>query len=504
MLFYNTSQYICPCGDTFPSGAPSLPSSLAPRNLHQLADLYFCPKCHIPRCSNCCDSAVVAKYCANCMSDYTALPGMTRCTKNCFECPECTSPLTVSIHDDPRENNPGKQFRFTCNHCPYIYTTKTVAKPAPLSTILKHEQPSYFLALQEKHAVAHKLREFHESGTKMETPKLSRAMLAKMAQMGIDPIEAKAKTSDQNSISALISAISKTSGGLGDEEKWELALQRFTPQPVDIDADFVAKPHAQIPLGNHLTAKVAYACNLCGTRVLTPTPDPRLMKYTEKELAPETIPLVTAKVSTPESGSDSCRPSFALSSDTKCVLSVVNPTLAPLDITVSTLEQIPSQVSGTDYKVAVSLPVTSTTISARREKANVLDTIPTVFLTGATPTARGEALARTIRRESARRNADPHEPFVEHGHNWASMPFAVTVYETDDDEIAGKSTDEILNSTPPPSPSPMSPANTHKNAPPVRPRIPFYITVDTRVPSTGGSRSSRALKYGFWVVCDVA
>ncbi|KAM9929131.1 hypothetical protein OXX59_001372 [Metschnikowia pulcherrima] len=471
MLFYTKSRYLCPCVDIDAEAQTKLPATLVHRSLHKLPDLYFCPKCHVLKCSHCCDATVVCKYCANCMTDYTESSGKTRCSKNCFECPECESPLSFSIQDDPKGKGTGKQFHFACGHCSYSYATKIVTKPAPLSTILKNEQASYFQELQVKYNLRNRLLRLKESGESKNGLKLTPGILSKMRQMAICP---------------------PSSEDLSEIENLNLKLNELKPVSVDIDADFVSKPPKNIPRGNHLSAKLAYSCKSCGTRLASPVPDARSMKYLEKELAMEIIPLVTAKICNDPNPDTS----LSLGTDTSCVLNIVNPMLSSMNITVSTLENIPLGISGTNHSISISLPITSYTISPRKEKANVLDSIPSVYLTKSTQASRGELLTRTIRRESSRRDTDVDEPIIESGSNWVSLPFELSFLETDTQANTSEVQEDLSDND----------SGSCKKAGdrPLPLRVPFYITVESKLPSQWTQRNKKGLKFGFWVLSDLS
>lgn len=440
MFLFSPTKYLCLCGDVLTDPLTKLPRAMHVRNLFRLADLYMCPNCVTLKCPNCCTVGVECKYCPNCMTDYTDQPGITRCTKNCFECPKCDSPLAVTVHNSAVDGVAGKQFVFSCVHCSYSYETRVVTKPASLTTILKREDPSAFFELMEKYTLANKLEGLTRKSAAPRQTRLTPALVSRMKAMDIQHVDTEA---------------------LGEIDTLRLKLAEVQPRSLDLTSGPLEK--INLPSGKHLAAKRKYSCNECNHVLLLPVADPRLMKHLQKELAPDIVPFVGAKVKRQTA------PRFVPGTDTACVLSFVNPLPNSINVNVSILGNIPPEFGA---GVSVSLPITHFTIQARREKLNTVDAIPSIYLTNTTKAARAEQLVRAVRREAQRKqtNSEDPVPFVEHGSNWASVPFSVSVDESSTSE---------------------------------QPRIPFYITVETRRPDNWPASSKRGLKFGFWVICDI-
>lgn len=385
--------------------------------------------------------SIECKYCVNCMTDYSENQGLVRCTKNCFECPTCTSPLTISVADDYADKMKGKRFTFECVSCDYKYKTEVVTKPAALSTILKNENKSPFTDLYEHYSLLHKLTVLEE---KSLTPrKLPLNVIERMKAMDIkqpkDHFEEVDRLSEKLALSCIID--------------------------INLVDDFAPRSAKKIPLGRHLTAKRKYLCDSCRNPLLVPVADHRLMKIVTKELASDIVPTIGAKVKQQDTRS------FAPGSDTACTLNLINNTTSSINVTVSILSQLPETFMNNNAKISISFPFTHFSIQGRRDNTSAIDAVPSPYLTNNTKTARAEQLIRTSRREAQRKEADGEE-FKEVGSNWVTVPFSVS----------------ISNETP-------LAAN---------PKIPFYITIESKLPDSWKPVANRrGLKYGFWLVCQI-
>lgn len=401
----------------------SLPGSLSTVNL-KLPDLYFCPKCHVLKCNDCSQVEIVSKYCCSCMTDYTEVAGSTRCQKNCFECPKCTSTVAVTASDAMNGKIPGKQFLFECTFCEYTYQTLVITKPAPLTKILRANADTRFSKLCEKYNA---LRESQDSTLK---PSISRLMEDKLERMELPNLAPD------------------------DESTKKFHLNRYKTHGNSEESPI-------LPLGKHLSAKRAYLCRTCITPLMRPISDPRLMKYLEKEFALDVIPVILAKCVQKLATSDS-------EHDVDCVLSIINPLPNSINISVATAETIPPSISKTDTDISISLPITSFTVSARREKVGILETVPTQYLTDATAASRAEKLTRSIQTGGGLKLESVEGNSIEKGTNWVTVPFT---YSMGENETA------------------------------TRPSIPFYFTVETKMPTKWNS-TKKGLRFGFWVVVN--
>lgn len=409
MLLYN-SIYLCSCES---EGSVLTPDNL-PRASKILPDLLFCPTCHVPRCFDCCKIDILAKYCCGCMTEYTDVPGATRCLKNCFECPECHSPTTVVASDSAVENTRGKQFHFQCVHCTYTYQTEVITKPAPLSKILRASGDQRFSKLADKYNAARELK------SDPVATSISRLMAEKLKLMDL-PMPPRADVVDYHLERSRVPSTSSATA---------------------------------LPLGKHLLAKRRYSCPACDTSLENPVADPKLMKFLDKELALDTVPLLVAKIIGSREG------------ETRCVLSILNPLPTTINAKLSTTESVPVNLSAAAEPITVSLPVTSVVVPARREKVGVLETLPTEYLGDATEASRAEKLARSVKNSGSIDWWDDTEAKVEKGANWVTVPFSYSA-----------ATDETTEA----------------------PKIPLYVSVETKMPPKW-NQARAGLKFGFWVL----
>lgn len=388
MHYYRAAQYLCPCGNSEWDHVTKLPKAMTPANLWRLPDLYFCSGCSVLRCRFCCVVSVECKYCARCMADYTGVRGVTRCQKNCFECPQCQAPLTVVVKDAVKDKVRGKQFEFRCGICPYVYETRVVTQPMALANIVKGERNSEFSRLASF---------WGEARSSVKEPS-DPAVAARMAKMGI---RAPMNEEDRGTVRAR------------EKTKQCSVLKEQLPTPGDKAENSEAgcskqdsgtrtaiEPALSLPLGHHLTAKRSFACGLCRAPLCVPTSDPRLMKFAHKQFAVDMVPTVCARALGPLSG------------EVACTLSVMNPLPASITMTAAVVLQNP-------HGAHVAMPIT--TFSVQGHKASVAASVPTVYLTGRTSQARAEQLERAVRRGPLLT--------VEVGPNWTAVPFTMTLLE---------------------------------------------------------------------------
>lgn len=431
-MYRHSSRYLCSCDydPTRPVFGASAPA--------RLPDLFFCPKCVAARCTACAHPAVVAKYCAHCTADYSDSVGTTRCTRNCFECPECTLPVTVSAQDV----GPGKQFDFACVHCPYRYVTAPVARPAPLLTILRRENPSFYTKLSDHYALLHKLRELRE---------LEVAALKNRRRL---PHVSLSKT--QRSL------LVQMSGSPASEvDALQIKVDAFEPRRADVVPD--AAGAKRVPLGRHLTAKTEHTC-ACGTVLVRPVADPRLLKFLIRELAPDYVPVVAVArrpVWLPYEAETRDHEKHDGPDETECTLSIVNPLASPVTVTLAVLQNPPVEL--TKVPVTIALPVTRVEVNGRRE-TKTLEAVPSVYLTAATAASRGELLQRAISRDKQQ------TPLLDSGANWVSVPMHLG-------SDAPLPTDGM--------------------------RVPLHVLIEAKAPEAVKYYGAAALKYSFWVICDV-
>ncbi|KAF2668878.1 hypothetical protein BT63DRAFT_433418 [Microthyrium microscopicum] len=88
---------------TFDSRSPRANLSLVP-----LEHLLWCTECHQMRCARCVLEEVQCWYCPACLFEVpssTVRSEGNRCTRSCYNCPICTSPLTINPMEDPRQED---------------------------------------------------------------------------------------------------------------------------------------------------------------------------------------------------------------------------------------------------------------------------------------------------------------------------------------------------------------------------------------------------------------
>lgn len=348
------------------------------------------------------------------MTDYSDIPGATRCLKNCFECPECSSPVEITVTDTLAGTAKGKQFLLNCTFCSYSYNTEVITKPAPLAKILRASGDPRFKLLCEKYIAE---RELLKNPYRLN---INRLIEDKLKQMDLAPESVNTH---------------------------RFHLQKFTKASE-------LPLYAKVPLGKHLLAKRLYSCPSCLIPLLCPVADPRLMKFLEKEFAVDVFPLLLAKELKQEI--------LDIDGDINCLLSVINPLPNSMNIKVSTTEVVPHEFTGSKLQITLSFPITSFTVTGRREKAGLLETLPTQYLTDATAASRTEKLTRSIKKAGKQNEAEVVA--IETGSNWVTVPFTYSI-----EDISAK-----LG------------------------RFPLYVTVETRMPQKWMTKGG--LNFGFWAL----
>ncbi|KAH8815887.1 dynactin Arp1 p62 subunit RO2 [Xylogone sp. PMI_703] len=94
--------------------------------LYPLEHLLYCEDCHQIRCPRCYLEEILTWYCPNCLFEVpssTVKSEGNRCTRNCFNCPICTSPLAVTNLELPPTGlgaefaTPIGSYVLSCGHC---------------------------------------------------------------------------------------------------------------------------------------------------------------------------------------------------------------------------------------------------------------------------------------------------------------------------------------------------------------------------------------------------
>eukprot|EP00732_Lithocolla_globosa_P001837 Lithocolla_globosa_v1_NODE_1026_length_2939_cov_14.428225.p1 type:complete len:429 gc:universal NODE_1026_length_2939_cov_14.428225:2088-802(-) len=82
---------------------------------------YFCSHCNQIRCNQCTQTEIILYFCPNCLFAFPSgavKPGKHRCTRNCFNCPTCSSTLSV-VGDQvgEQEGQEEKRHYLVCSYC---------------------------------------------------------------------------------------------------------------------------------------------------------------------------------------------------------------------------------------------------------------------------------------------------------------------------------------------------------------------------------------------------
>lgn len=349
---------------------------------HHIGALYFCPQCHLIRCEECSEVSIVSKFCARCMKDFTENAGQTRCLRNCFECPVCTSPVDVKGKDETGEEGSGKRFYFTCVYCPFTYTTGLITRPASLQMILKRELPRLYANVVAKYTAMHKLNnQLQDDRQKMEDSQLRRLKQMKIKQLS----------------------------ALSDSES--LAEQLSSHPATNLTCE--VPPFPLQPRGARLSSKQKIKCSTCQSELLSPVPDFQLMKILCKQYASDIIPQLIAKCHTRKSD-------FVPGEDVHCSISIINNLASSINVELSILGKVPASL--TPHNIEVALPLSRVSLKGKRDKSRTIDAIPSVILSSKTKAAEAERVMRDSQ-------FNPSEGLSEDGANWATLPFTLTLDE---------------------------------------------------------------------------
>lgn len=133
------TYYACDCYDNSTSSAAKRASQMlaeadhgedgtfdprSPRSnyaLYPLEHLLYCDDCQQIRCPRCVIDETLNWYCPSCLFEVPSSVVKSdgnRCTRNCFNCPVCISPLTVSSIENPDAPSPtGGPYILACPYC---------------------------------------------------------------------------------------------------------------------------------------------------------------------------------------------------------------------------------------------------------------------------------------------------------------------------------------------------------------------------------------------------
>ncbi|KAJ5988888.1 hypothetical protein N7481_004098 [Penicillium waksmanii] len=94
-------------------------------SLYPPEQLLYCEDCHQIKCPRCITEEIVSWYCPNCLFETPSSMvrgDANRCGRNCFNCPVCTAPLSVSTIENVTGNgNQQGPWVLSCGYC--LWTT---------------------------------------------------------------------------------------------------------------------------------------------------------------------------------------------------------------------------------------------------------------------------------------------------------------------------------------------------------------------------------------------
>lgn len=376
-MLYDSARYFCSCKY---ESVRSLGENLNSFQSSHIGALYFCPQCQAIKCDECSKIKIRSKYCIRCMVDYTENAGQTRCLKNCFECPECMSPVDVRSSDEVGDEGRGKRFYFNCVHCSFEYKTKVITRPSPLQQILKKELPDQHAKTVAKYSAMYQLNNQTRRKDKVSLSHMQRLAAMKIKEVATD-------------------------------NKHETTISENGP----LDIMGAVPEYHQQPKGAKLAYKHSISCGECRHELVSPVADIKLIKILAKNYAGDILPnLVATYITGKDDDLD----------DISCSLSIINNLSSSINVVVSIYGKVPASLNEED--INVSLPVSNVSIRGKKEKIDTIDTIPTALLGCKTKAAQAQQVLRG-------RPTDP----VEYGANWASIPFTISLEE-------GKAVPEFL------------------------------------------------------------
>ncbi|EMD01115.1 hypothetical protein BAUCODRAFT_61838 [Baudoinia panamericana UAMH 10762] len=112
--------------------------------LYPLDHLLFCNECDCIRCPRCYTEEILNWYCPSCMFEVPSSQVKNdgnRCARNCYDCPICTSALTVAAlprpsetHLNPNETEQGR-YILQCGYCEWSSLDQTIefSKPTKIT-----------------------------------------------------------------------------------------------------------------------------------------------------------------------------------------------------------------------------------------------------------------------------------------------------------------------------------------------------------------------------------
>ncbi|RCK66024.1 hypothetical protein Cantr_01691 [Candida viswanathii] len=366
---YNDSFIYC-CSD--PPLDLTLTASINPNFLHPLSDLYFCPICQYPKSKYQTFAKISYKFCSQCLTNYTRNDHITRCSKNCFMCPQCDSNLKIKMNDC---DDNGKSFSFDCAFCEFAYETKVVYKPRSLVSIIKDEKMD-----DGFHGFCEDIRNGvlsgdHHPNQSEQTRKNLQLMLKK-----------------------------------------NLSTPTTTNSPAD---------KKQYPVSKPLTTKKTLRCLDCNNLVFAPQVEPHnnvpptINKFQVKFNAVDYMPtVIMSKIL------NDTRP---WNHHTQVMLiHFINPLSVKVHLNIS----IPSELN---HAVKLTIPINEFTLGGANPKntGGIIKNIPTALLTTNTIISKSELILRkgdvAFKPASSVEEIEENlDDYIEKGGNWYSIPIIIT------------------------------------------------------------------------------
>lgn len=440
-----------------------------PERYHDIHSLSFCPSCQTPKCKYCYQTDVFHKYCSSCMTDYSDTSDV-HCTKNCFVCPECNNMLAITVRDETKDGETGKQFTFTCSICDYHYITDIITKPKSIFNIIRSEA-----SRTEHRRLFNRIFQMHNHRLNYEL--LYEDMLKKLKRgqrykgMKIDVVR-KLKQMEL-----------EVPGEDGNIDELKLLLESNDPEFVQDDEDVVIRFDTEtvfnysvnsglpltrrFPIPKRLTSRNILKCIDCSTRLLTPSSELLSTKFVDRWNANEYIPLITASPLINQK-----LPDFVeVGTSYKFLLNIVNPLPHLVDISLS----CPFEYDIGQSKIQASIPISNLKIGAYDSKDHPIRSIPTPYLTKETKVSRAELVMRLGRLNGQRfadSSMDYMETLVDQNDNWGLVPFEITVKDA-------KEHCEFL--------------------------VPIYLSIQSRLPESIKALGLRKaqVKLGVWQVINI-
>lgn len=401
MSIYTNTLHVCSCNTSklkpLDPSSPDVRENLFIQNpssfpLQNLADLYICSDCHILKCKQCLISKIESKFCPSCLTDHTKLPNEPLyCSKNCFNCPKCSSHLIITSKTMEARS---KQFKFSCTYCDYSYTTGIIDKPRSLQSIVKSEiEVTPFKDFQKKFT---SIVQLNKPITERQTSKkITPELLEKLNSLNLSNLTKRLTTTDD-----LISKSEKLENQINSINS--IKIEESSPAIDEIAnlSDMISihqqsKNHtSQVsPNPTLLITKRSLYCSTCSSTVLMPEPSPILLKFPIKWNAIDILPTIKVYL-------DQNSVQFYLGASNTCSINFMNSSSQPCLIKISTVALVPLQFFKTSFSpksIDVTLPTLSTIRLGGRgdsKKEAIIKSIPTDYLTKNTQQSRTELMLR--------------------------------------------------------------------------------------------------------------